>query len=267
MHRLFSMNGICRRLRRQRMRRGGEGNLMMRGVFITGTDTGVGKTYVGTALAYLLTQRGMQVCPRKPVESGCLREGNRLLPPDATSLHEASRSHEPLERVCPYRLEAPLSPERAAALEGLPLSLERLVNACKAGVAKDDFLLIEGAGGFCSPLASDGLNADLALALDLPVLLVAADWLGAIHQVLVTAEAIDRRGLALAGVVLNRVAPAPDTRMDNAADLARWLGREVIAVPHWCTQGPSAWREIAPFLTGLADRLANDMDEKERLWP
>lgn len=231
---------------------------MTQGVFITGTDTGVGKTYIGTALAHLLTQRGVRVCPRKPVESGCLRDGDGLLPQDAVSLHEASRSHEPLERVCPYRLEAPLSPERAAALEGLPLSLERLVSACKAGVAQDDFQLVEGAGGFYSPLTADGLNADLAMALDLPVLLVTADRLGAIHQVLVTAEAIERRGLALADVVLNQVAPLADARMDNAADLARWLGRKVIAVPHGRTQGPLAWREIAPFLTGLADRLAND---------
>lgn len=238
---------------------------MTQGVFITGTDTGVGKTWIGTALAHVLSQRGLRVRVRKPVESGCLADSDGLRPQDAIALHEASGSHEPLERVCPYRLEAPLSPERAAALEGLPLSLERLVNGCKAGVAKDDFLLVEGAGGFCSPLTADGLNADLALALGLPVLLVTADRLGAIHQVLVTAEAIQRRGLTLAGVVLNQVAPASDTRMDNAADLARWLGQEVVAVPHWRTQGPAAWREIAPFLTGLAGRLANDTNEKERL--
>lgn len=240
---------------------------MTQGVFITGTDTGVGKTYIGTALAHLLTQRGLRVRPRKPVESGCLRDGDGLLPPDAVSLGEASGAREPLDRVCPYRLEAPLSPERAAALEGLPLNLERLVNACKTGVAKDEFLLVEGAGGFCSPLTADGLNADLALALELPVLLVTADRLGAIHQALVTAEAIERRGLSLAGVVLNQTMPASDPRMDNAADLARWLGREVVVVPHWRTRGPSAWLEIAPFLTGLADRLANGTNENERLWP
>lgn len=109
-------------------------------------------------------------------------------------MREAAGSDEPLERVCPYRLEAPLSPERAAALEGLPLSLDRLLVACRAGVTPADFLLVEGAGGFCSPLAADGLNADLAVALGLPAVLVTADRLGAIHQALVTAEAIERRG-------------------------------------------------------------------------
>lgn len=236
----------------------------MRGIFITGSDTGVGKTHVGTALARLLAQRGLRVCPRKPVESGCVRDGDRLLPQDAAVLREAAGSTEPLERVCPYRLEAPISPERAAALEGLPLNLEHLLIACRAGVTAADFLLVEGAGGFCSPLVVDGLNADLAVALGLPVVLVTADRLGALHQALVTAEAIERRGLRLAGVVLNRLAEGADARMDNAADLARWLGREVIVVPHGRTRDPSTWREIGPGLAGLADRLACDRAEKER---
>ncbi|MGQ9659059.1 MAG: ATP-dependent dethiobiotin synthetase BioD [Thermochromatium sp.] len=94
-----------------------------------------------------------------------------------------------------------------------------------------DFLLIEGAGGFCSPIAADGLNAGLALVLGLPVLLVSADRLGAIHQVLVTVEAIERRGLELAGVVLNRLSPQIDPLLDNAADLRRWLKRPVYTLP------------------------------------
>lgn len=191
--------------------------IMMRGVFITASDTGVGKTHIGTALARLLTQRGLRVCPRKPVESGCVRDADGLLPRDAVALREAAGSGEPLERVCRYRLEAPLSPERAAALEGLPLSLDRLLVACRTGVTSADFLLVEGAGGFCSPLAADGLNADLAVALGLPVVLVTADRLGALHQALVAAEAIERRGLPLAGVVLNRLTEGADARMDNAA--------------------------------------------------
>lgn len=97
-----------------------------------------------------------------------------------------------------------------------------MVDACRAGVAAGDFVLVEGAGGFLSPLATDGLNADLALALALPVLLVAEDRLGAIHQVLATSEAIARRGLRLAGVVLNAAA-APDPGLDNAADLSARL--------------------------------------------
>ncbi|MGQ9686452.1 MAG: ATP-dependent dethiobiotin synthetase BioD [Thiobacillaceae bacterium] len=99
-----------------------------------------------------------------------------------------------------------------------------------------DFLLVEGAGGFCSPIAADGLNADLALVLGLPVLLVSADRLGAIHQVLVTVEAIERRGLELAGVVLNRLSPQADPLLDNAADLRRWLKQPVYTLLPMCDE-------------------------------
>lgn len=206
----------------------------MRGVFITGSDTGVGKTFIGARLVGLLAGRGLSVRPRKPVESGCPRMGGVLQPQDAMAYHAAVAGAEPLERICPHRFEAALSPERAAALAGQDLRLADLVTACLDGVQKSDFLLVEGAGGFCSPIAADGLNADLALALGLPVLLVSADRLGAIHQVLVTAEAIERRGLELAGVMLNRLSPQADPLLDNAADLRRWLKQPVFTIPPMC---------------------------------
>jgi dethiobiotin synthetase len=226
----------------------------MRGVFITGSDTGVGKTYVGARLAARLVGRGLRVRPRKPVESGCPRVDGLLQPQDAAAYHDAVSGAEPLQRICPYRFEAALSPERAAALAGVRLLLDDLRTACMKDVGAEDFLLVEGAGGFCSPIASDGLNTDLAVALGLPVLLVSADRLGAIHQVLVTAEAIARRGLELAGVVLNRLAPAQDPLLDNVADLARWLGREVILVAY---QGGVGVNDgLGGAMAGLIDRLA-----------
>ena len=232
--------------------------LLTRGLFITGTNTDVGKTCVGTALAWQLSRRGLTVRPRKPVESGCPESEDGLYPQDGAAYRAAVGNTEPLARICRYRLQAPLSPERAAALQGVEIRLQDLVEACREGVQAEDFLLVEGAGGFYSPLTMDGLNADLAMVLGLPALLVTTDWLGTIHQTLVTAEAIARRGLTLTGVVLNEVTPVPDPRMDNAADLARWLGQEVIAVRHYGTPGLATWHEIAPVLTVLADRLAND---------
>lgn len=226
----------------------------MRGVFITGTDTGVGKTHCGVALARALVAQGLRIRARKPVESGCPLVDGELQPQDA--LAYAAASGEPLDAVCRWRLAAALSPERAARLEGVDYRLADLAAHCRAGVAADDFLLVEGAGGFLSPIAPDGLNADLALALRLPVLLVGADRLGAIHQVLATSEAIERRGLALAGVVLNRVAPQSDPLLDNAADLRRWLGREVLRLDHAAdaTPGPlptdHAWAALIGQLAG-----------------
>ncbi len=223
----------------------------MRGLFLTGTDTGVGKTFVGARLARWLAERGATVRPRKPVESGCPRVDGELAPLDARAYHDALAGAEPLARICPYRFEAALSPERAATMAGVPLLLDDLRAACLVGVGAEDFLLVEGAGGFYSPIATDGLNADLAVALGLPVLLVSADRLGAIHQVLVTAEAIARRGLELRAVVLNRLAPAQDPRLDNAADLARWLGREVLTLDYGAGQGLPPGEAWAALLARL----------------
>lgn len=230
-----------------------------RGLFVTGTDTGVGKTLIAAALAHLLAERKLIVRPRKPVESGCRPEGDHLVPEDARALQAASRTNEALERICPYPLEPPLSPERAATLAGMRVGLDDLKAACLNGVAETDFLLVEGAGGFYSPLAPGVLNADLAAALPLPVLLVAADRLGAISHTLLTVEAIKRRGLALVGVVLNQVDPASDPRMNNPADLSRWLGRPVIMTGRFAMGAANpGWMMLRPALASLADRLAAD---------
>ena len=226
---------------------------MTRGLFITGTDTGVGKTRVGTALTHLLTERGLRVRVRKPVESGCLPQPDGLLPQDAAALREAAGCAEPLERICRYRLQAPLSPERAAALEGMALDLGHLYDACLTDIRGDDFLLVEGAGGFYSPLARGALNADLAGGLGLPVLVVAADRLGTLNHTLLTIEAVRMRGLALAGVVLNQPFPQTDPRMDNAEDLERWLQRPVLRLPYGSNGGVDAWQREAAWLAPLAD--------------
>jgi len=180
-----------------------------------------------------------------------------LLPDDAATLRAAARSDDPLERVCPFPLEPAISPERAATLAGLTPTLDDLRAACLEGVAETDFLLVEGAGGCYSPLAPGLLNVDLAQALPLPVLLVAADRLGTIGHTLMAVEAIKRRGLSLVGVVLNRIEPPADPRMDNAADLSRWLGRPVIVTERFedDTAAPG-WMALRPALAPLADRLA-----------
>ncbi|TCZ82434.1 dethiobiotin synthase [Lysobacter sp. N42] len=225
------------------------------GYFLTGTDTGVGKTRVGTAIARGLAARGLDVRVRKPVESGCPDIDGMPVPQDAEALRLAAGAREPLERVCRFRLRTPVSPERAAALEGLRFDAEALRDACMAD-AGGDVLLVEGAGGFCSPVAPGALNADLAAALGLPVVLVVADRLGAINHALLTLEAIARRGLHVAALVLSRHGDAGDAGMDNAADLARWSGRAVDVLPPGAAAGPSAWAEDAARLATLVERLA-----------
>jgi len=203
----------------------------MQGVFITGTGTEVGKTFVATNIASQLSQRNVTVIPKKPIESGCIRQGDELIPQDALALKKAANYSGPLSDVCPYRFEPPISPVRAAHLANKVLTTEQLFSICLQG-SEEGFLLVEGAGGFYSPLAENGLNADLAVALQLPVLLVADDKLGVLSQVLLNAEAIQMRGLHLAGVVLNNLENNSNEYMDNTADLRERLGSPVFTSPY-----------------------------------
>ncbi len=195
--------------------------LAAEGYFITGSDTDVGKTYVGCEIVRQLRQRGRRVATRKPAESGCeVTADGRLLTHDAQALADANGGREPIDVIAPYRFRAALAPHRAARLEGRRLELAALVAACRGGDA--DCLLVEGAGGFLSPLAEDGLNADLAAALALPLVAVVDDRVGAVNQALLVIDAIAGRGLELAAIVLNRVRVDHEAGMDNAADLAAW---------------------------------------------
>jgi dethiobiotin synthetase len=199
-----------------------------KGIFITGTDTNVGKTWFGSQLCKTLRRHGTNVIPRKPVESGCeLREAH-LHPADAAEYFHACDELETLELICPFRFSAPLAPDRAAALEGKTLLLNQLISTCNITSA-DTFLIVEGAGGFYSPIANDGLNADLAAQLNLPVLLIAEDRLGAIHQILTTTEAIQHRGLDLLAVVLNRKS-VQHPQLDNLQFLQARLSCPVIFI-------------------------------------
>lgn len=229
------------------------------GLFITGSDTGVGKTRVGAALARLLVERGVSLRPRKPVESGCLKVRDKLIPQDAWTLKQAADTPEPIEAICPYPFEPAIAPDRAAQLAGQSLTIADLAEVCTAGATETDFVLVEGAGGFCSPLASDGLNADLAVSLGLPVLVVVADRLGCISHALLTVEAIRRRGLTLAGIVLNQMTAILDPHMDNAADLTRWLGLPIHRVPY--QEDRKARCELLPLIDEIRRMSATPQTE------
>jgi dethiobiotin synthetase len=204
-----------------------------------------------------LVQRHVSVRPRKPVESGCRKIEGRLLPLDAETLRQASNTPEPLHLICPYPLEPALSPERAARQSDLPLTLAMLEEACLKGLSNRDFLLVEGAGGFYSPLSSDGLNKDLAMAVQLPVLLVVIDRLGGINHALLTAEAILRCGLELEAVVLNRYGDTHEDGMDNKEDLERLLDRPVTAMPDVHQDSTVPWQALLPAVTGLIRSILN----------
>jgi len=213
---------------------------MMRGLFITGTDTDVGKTYVACLIAAKLKSRGLNVAPKKPIESGCNFVNGNLHPNDAAQLLKATQSNLSLQSVCPFRFEAPISPARAAKINNQKIQLNDLVAACTADInSENDFLITEGAGGFYSPLCEDGLNADLAEKLKLPVLLVANDKLGCINHILLSLEAIAARHLTVAAVILNQCeASSPNNESNNLEDLQEISDHCIIAIKHNTTSVP-----------------------------
>ncbi len=192
----------------------------MRGLFITGSDTGVGKTYISCQLLETIS-RQLSVTPCKPVESGCeLIDGN-LFPADANALRLASQSQLSLDMICPNTFSDALSPQLAARIADRRVSLEQLADHCKSLSEKSDILLVEGAGGFLSPICEKALNADLAHALNLPVVLVVDDRLGGVNQALMGLNAIQHYQLQARAVILNQTSQqTPPHGMDNAAELA-----------------------------------------------
>lgn len=176
---------------------------MTKGIFITGTDTGVGKTHVGAGIASALRKLGVDVGVMKPVETGCRRRGGELIPADAVALMKAAGSRDPLDLINPYRFPKPLAPPVAARLEGKKIERKRVLAAYRTLKQRHDFMLVEGAGGIMVPLSDEYLYLDLARDLKLPVLIVARPSLGTINHTLLTVMALRSAKVTIAGIVIN----------------------------------------------------------------
>jgi dethiobiotin synthetase len=200
----------------------------MKGIFITGTDTNIGKTYIACKIAAELTAQKIHVVPRKPVESGCPLINGELIPDDALKLSRASQSKQTLETICPYRFEEAISPARAAQLNNQNITLQQLTQACTTQLNHNNFLLIEGAGGFYSPMANKTLNADLAKKVNLPILLVTEDRIGCINQVLLCLQAIQQHNLTVSAIVLNNITNTSNT--GNKQELSQYTQHPIFEI-------------------------------------
>ena len=214
----------------------------MTSYFVTGTDTGVGKTLVAAALLHALARRYPRVVGMKPVAAGQVRAGASWASEDALALREASTVQVPPELDNPILLPDPLSPHIAAERAGVRIDIAELVRRFHALALRADAVVVEGAGGFHVPLSDTETGADLARALALPVVLVVGVRLGCLNHAMLTAEAIRARGLTLAGWVANRIDPAMQAQEDNIAWLQRRLGAPLQAdIAH---QSAPDWRAI-----------------------
>jgi dethiobiotin synthetase len=210
--------------------------LLERCFFVTGTDTGVGKTTVTSALAAATSARGCRVGVLKPIETGCQPDARGVLvPEDAKRLKFFAGSTESLDTICPYRFSDPLAPRVAAIRDGHEIDVAALVRTIKEFKRRHDLTLVEGAGGLLVPIWGDTTFADLALQAEMPLLIVVGNRLGAINHAQLTAGWARAIGLETAGYVINTLSPDDDlaarTNVDVLADLLGpplgifpWLG-------------------------------------------
>ncbi|MES1158002.1 MAG: dethiobiotin synthase [Haliangium ochraceum] len=171
----------------------------LRGLFVTGTDTGVGKTTVAAGLARYARRLGRRPVPFKPAETGCAPDAE-----DARLLWQAADTAVDVRDVCLYRFALPAAPAQAARAEGTRLSLDDVTAAAAALAARGDFLIVEGAGGLLVPYGEDWTAAELIERLGLRVLVVARTALGTINHSALTVRELRRRGIDIAGLVLNQ---------------------------------------------------------------
>ena len=209
---------------------------MGKGLFIAGTDTGVGKTFIAGGLASFFHKRGVRVGVMKPVESGCERLTDGLLPHDGLFLKEMSASTDDVERIVPYRLEHPLTPSVAAELEGVVIDLEVIQDAYQQRAGQYDLMLVEGFGGLLAPLYKHTTSVDVIRLLNIPLIVVARNALGTINHTLLTVAHARHNGLTVVGIILNCCSPDPDLSVETNHQAIRELsGVPLLGEVPFCT--------------------------------
>lgn len=205
---------------------------MRKGLFITATDTGVGKTFISGAIAAALKRRGINVGVVKPVASGGMANiSGQLVSEDATFLMAAAgMDEERRQEVNPVCLAAALTPAVAATECGMTIDVTKLINACQAMLTQSEITLVEGVGGMAAPVWEDYLVADMMMELKLPVVLVVSPNLGTINHTVLTAEYARQRRIPLAGIIVNRwdEAKAMVLEHSNLAYIERLTGLPVL---------------------------------------
>ena len=230
------------------------------GLFIAGTDTGVGKTRAAVSIVHALVLKGLKVAVMKPVAAGAAASADGLRNDDALALIEASNVGAEYALVNPYCLRAPVSPHIAAQEEGIGIEIERIARDFAALARGAQCVVVEGAGGWLAPINDRQSMADIARALELPVVLVVGLRLGCLSHAQLTARAIEADGLRLGGWIANHIDPAFERLAQNVASLERLLEQPPLAfIPYESAEGlradPRASRDPPPLAEPAADRL------------
>lgn len=223
---------------------------MSNGIFITGTDTGVGKTIVAATLARILKLRGVNVGVMKPVTSGCVERNGELISEDAELLAWAA-GIECTDDVAPYCLRQPIAPVEAASLDNVKIDFGRIVESYKRLAAQHDFVIVEGAGGLMVPLNGGLLIADLIKQLDLPLLVVARPNLGTINHSVLTCFAAGQMDIEVKGVIVNLFPANPSLAEKGAShQIGSLCGAPILGI----------WDDLPGSEEEIVERLAAQFD-------
>jgi dethiobiotin synthetase len=224
------------------------------GLFVTGTDTGVGKTLIAGAIARILADSGSRVGVFKPIATGCKRSWDGLVGSDAWFLAWCANSNLSLSTITPTGYRTPAAPLVSAAREGVPIDFSRIVTAYKQVCQNSDIIIIEGIGGARVPLTEEFDLLDLALEFALPVLIVARPTLGTINHTLMTIDCIHAAKLKIAGVIINGYNAVDSTAAEDTAPevIANCSGEKILAVVPFdetvCIEKPNLGEVILPSL-------------------
>jgi len=216
-------------------------------LFVTGTDTGVGKTLAACALLHRLRTRGLRALGMKPVAAGVQPSPDGPINPDVVALYQASSFRAPLNEVNPYSFEPAIAPHIAAAAAGVRIELDRIVQAFIALRQRADSIVVEGVGGFLVPLNDREDAGDMAVALNLPVVLVVGMRLGCLNHALLTQQAIVARSLRLAGWIANSIDPKMARFEENLQALRQRIAAPLLGVmPYRAGPDPASFELALP---------------------
>ena len=188
---------------------------MEKGFFITGTDTGVGKTVITVALIKAIGILGQKACGMKPIETGCIKEGDVLIPSDGMFIKTIARMEESIRLVTPFCFESPLAPMAASEIEGVSVDCDKILQVYKDLSKLYNIIVVEGIGGLLVPIKRDYFVLNLARDLGLPLIVVSRPGLGTINHTMLSINYAIKEGLDVAGIIMNYNHPPKETLAED----------------------------------------------------
>ena len=217
-------------------------------IFISGTNTEVGKTFITVNIIKLLQSKGYLINPYKPVETGCKKRLSRLVPSDSSLFHKAIEERLSLDQINPYRFIQPISPATAIKLSNKRITISNYLSKFKS-LPRCDFSVIEGAGGLFSPLALDGFNIDLIKKVKAPTILVAKDEIGVINNVMLSLNILRQYKIKVLAVILNRIDKVQPTGMNNYKEIGALVKTPLIQILNKGRNNQKEFKKLIKLIT------------------